>query len=168
MREAIEQHYRDNYDKLVKSIANRVGGVYNAEDVVQEAFYRALKYADTYDQEVSELQTWFGNILKRAMYSFKRDELQQGMVRDGLDPEEPVEDFRALGVSTLKEVHHSIEAVRNPAHREVLRLAFIKGYRPREIVEIVDEGIKNIYTILERFKADMVEKYDYSGTEGSR
>lgn len=167
MREAIEQYYRENYGKLVKSVANRVGGMYNAEDVVQEAFFRALKYSDTYDHEVSELQTWFGNILKRAMYSFKRDELQQGMVRDGLDTEEPVEDFRALGVSTLKEVAEEISQ-KKESHRVVLDLAYIKGYRPREIVEIVDEGIRNIYTILDRFKQEMVDKYEHSGTKVSR
>ena len=133
--------------------------MYNAEDVIQEAFCRALKYIDTFDARYSELGTWFSKIARRAQYDFLRNETLQGLVREEQPKEEPMVDLPALGISTLKELEDHIEA-RKDNHRDILHLAYIKGYRPREIVEIVDDNLANVYTVLKRFKEEMMELYN--------
>jgi len=44
MNKQLERFYKTNYLTLIKRVSHRAGGPYNAEDVVQEAFVRALKY----------------------------------------------------------------------------------------------------------------------------
>lgn len=157
-RQQLEAMYKKSRDMQVKSLANRMGGAYNAEDVVQEAYLRALIHIDTYNPEKATMETWFNRILKRASYDFKRQELQQGLVRDEMDKDEPYENFRSLGFSTMREVAEEI-GKKNDKHKEVLTLAFIKSYRPREISAVVDENIGNINGIIARFKKEMEMKY---------
>ncbi len=156
MREQIEQLYVDNFDNYTRSLANRAGGIHNAEDIVQEAFTRALTYSNTYNGDLSQIQTWFDRILRRALYDFKRDELRQGMTLNMLDPEEPVEEHPGISQATLDELEVEI-GDRKESHKEILTLCFIKGYRPREIVEIIDDNIRNIYLVIDRFKKEMVD-----------
>lgn len=162
MREAISQYYAENYEVLCKTVQGRVGGMYNAEDVVQEAFVRALTYAESFDSVRASLPTWIGTILRRAMFDFKRAELQQGMVREESDPEEPMFDFPERCELTIEGIRKDIEAVSDPEHRDVLRLTYVHQYTPREIEEIMDLGLANIKKVRLRFKNEMVAKY---GTE---
>ena len=85
----LEIHYNRNRDVLTKKLAGRVGTRYNAEDVVQEAYARALKYfrAWTYDGVGTELDSfnrWFTTILNNACREFQYEERGQGMVRAAL------------------------------------------------------------------------------------
>ena len=140
-------------------MAGRVGGLFNAEDVIQEAFYRALKYIDTFNPDNSDMSTWFSKIARRAQYDFMRQETMQGLVREEQPKEEPIVDLPALGISTTIEVEKRIGEYKEN-HQHILRLSYLKGYRPREIVEIVDDNLANVYKVLSRFKADMLEAYD--------
>lgn len=158
MRDEIEALYRENFESQTKALAGRAGGIVNAEDIVQEAYCRALKHQDSFDGSKASLEVWLQRIIKTCMYDFKSKELQQGLVKDEMDKDEPYENFRSLGVSTLKEVVKEIEK-REGNHYYVLYLTYVKGYRPREIGEIVDESARNIENILRRFKSEMVEKY---------
>ena len=159
MREAIGQYYAENYEVLCKTVQGRVGGMYNAEDVVQEAFVRALTYANSFDSVRASLPTWIGTILRRAMFDFKRGELQQGMVREESDPDEPMFEFPATCTITVDEIRKDIDAVADPEHKDVLRLTYVHQYTPREIEEIMDLGLANIKKIRSRFKNEMVAKY---------
>lgn len=81
MREIIEQFYIDNHELYVKRLSRQAGSPSNAEDVVQEAFLRALQYADSYtEREGQNMEKWFNSILRRALVDFKRVETKQGMV----------------------------------------------------------------------------------------
>ena len=60
--EAIELYYRQEYDKLVIRVRGKVG-VDWAEDVVQEAFYRALRYERSFDPARHEMGAWLSRIL---------------------------------------------------------------------------------------------------------
>lgn len=159
MEYELEQFYKQNFNMLCKTVAGRIGGMYNAEDVVQEAFARALTYQETFDVDKSELATWFSRILHRAMYDFKRQELRQGMARDSQDEEEPVYIYPVKENLTMQEIKWDIQKIKNPDHREVIWLTYVKHYRPREISEVMDITASNINLILNRFKREVVEKY---------
>ena len=62
----IEAHYRINYKYLVNRCRGPSRGKHNGEDVVQEAYLRALKYWKAFKYE-QDLNSWINGILKRCL-----------------------------------------------------------------------------------------------------
>ena len=69
----IEQFYKENYNILVKRIQARRMQECDAEDVVQEAFVRALKYADSFNPDFHEIGAWFNTILNNSFKEYRHD-----------------------------------------------------------------------------------------------
>lgn len=158
MRQAIAQLYEDKRDFYLNMVARRAGGEYNAEDVVQEAFKRALLYEEVYDPTKSELGTWFEHILWKALYDFQRDELLQGMAKDDLSRETPETPFLGVTEAAKSQIRKEIDK-KEGISREVLWLTFVKGFNPRDIVSVLDVTIHNTNKIIQRFRKEMVDKY---------
>ena len=78
----IEDYYRENFDSLVIRTINKAGGKANAEDIVQEAFTRALTYYTSYVPDIYEFGAWFSRILDNTSKDFHRVEKNKGMVID--------------------------------------------------------------------------------------
>lgn len=161
MQAQLEQFYRENYDTLVKVTNRRAGGITNAEDVVQEAFTRALTHLHTFNPNLSQFSTWFDRIRRRALFDFKRDELKLGMTSDLMEADEPTIDMGELQLATLQEIAREIE---DHAHSEVLRLHYIFGYQNAAITEITDINKSTVDSIIRRFKVDMGIKYGNPST----
>lgn len=162
MRERIEQFYKDYYDLYVRRNSRRAGGIENAEDIVQEAFCRALKYADSFEiREDKHMETWFNTIVRRSLYDFKRIELKQGMTAATDSGESEAIEISGVDQMMADEIVEAIEGKKNLDHRNVLFLAFLRNYPPRDIVEVLDLNIRNVNTIVDRFKSEMGEKYGY-------
>lgn len=162
MRDKIEQFYKDNYDLYVRRNSRRAGGMENAEDVVQEAFCRALKYADSFETDNGrDLETWFNTIVRRALYDFKRIELKQGMTASIDSGETEAVEIDGVDQAMAEEILKTIEGKDNVDHKNVLFLALVRNYPPRDIVEVLDLGIHNVNTIIGRFKKEMGERYGY-------
>lgn len=153
----LEEFYKREYNNLVKRVNRRAGTPENAEDVVQESFYRAIKYWDSYDDTKKTIGAWFNTILNNALKDFKRDELNYGMCLE-LDEEQldGVEMSQTDG-DMLKRIGMFIDG-KNESHREILDLYFHKGYKPREIAQITDVDNKTIRMAIWRFKEDVKEK----------
>ncbi len=69
----LEKLYRDNRKRYVNMMSrilrhDRAGG----EDVVQEAFCRALKFYGSYDERRGKLETWFNTILFNSLRDNQR------------------------------------------------------------------------------------------------
>lgn len=158
MRQAIAQLYEDRRDLYLNMVARRAGGKYNAEDVVQEAFKRALLYEESYNPTKSGLETWFEHILRKALYDFQRDELLQGMTKDDLSRETPETPFLGVTEGARSQIRKEIDK-KEGVSREVLWLTFVKGFNPRDIVSVLDVTIHNTNKIIQRFRKEMVDKY---------
>ena len=91
----IEQHYRENFDRLSKQWGRRFDNPTIGQDVVQEAYLRAIKYFHTYDQS-QKFDNWFGRILHNA-YKDTRNE-EQGHAHEEID------EFALPGVENSNEV----------------------------------------------------------------
>lgn len=166
MIQTLEQFYKDNFDTLVIQYSRRAGGIENAEDVIQESFYRALRYQDSFNPNIRSFETWFNAIAKRALYDMKRENLRQGMTM--LMEEALVEETTDLDGYVQKmagEIEALIQAKRNSEHRSILYLYFIREYKPSDIVTVVDTSNKTIRQIVWRFKQEVKEKYDYPRTD---
>lgn len=160
MYKLIEQFYKDNYSTLVKRLNRRAGGRENAEDVLQEAFLRALKYGGSFNPERQELGAWFNTIMNNTLVAHQRIVMLDGMSTsyDEAVHEECYE-CDAEEKLLIGEIIEHIEE-RDERHRNILHLFFICGYKVKEVQEVVGGGYKGIQMLIHRFKLTMIEEYD--------
>lgn len=154
----VEAYYRANYNKLVKKVSGRCDTPENAEDIVQNAFVNAITYWGSYDPRIKDFDTWFGVILNNALKRYMKDARRFGTT-DEFDEElhEGVE-MSHLGEELIKKVQGEI-AKKNKSNQEVLSLYFVSGYKPADIVEVLDVPIKTVKQCVLRFKNEVSEKY---------
>lgn len=154
----IEKYYTENYNQLINRVKRRCGGVINAEDVVQEAFARAIKYKDSFDDQRRPYEAWFNTILNNSLRDFQRQERLYGM---NLEFEEEKIDgvsMKEIRATTGREIHRLIAQQEEPK-RTILNLHFNRNYTTREIAEVEDVPLGTIFTTINRFKKEVMEKY---------
>ncbi len=152
----IENHYRKNFNTLVKRIKYRAGTQWNAEDIVQEAYLRALKYAATYRDNL-EFDHWFARIVSNTLKDFKRAERDYAGLEDIGEEDELVEDT-SLPRNIQLEIRRAINDL--PAdQKEIVELHLVFGFELRHIVQIVDKKHATINQTIQRFKKTLKEKY---------
>lgn len=152
----LEQFYRNNFDRFVKRMKNRAGTIQAAEDVVQEAFYRALKYQDSFDP-TQPLENWFNRILNNSLKEYKNKE--KGHIADSFDEDEvDGTDCRMMSQQLWDTVRSEINQY-DGEHYEILSLYFEHQYKPRDICNVVDMKYKTVEQILQRFKRMIKEEY---------
>lgn len=122
-----------------------------AEDVVQEAFTRALKYISLFDPAKGEMGVWFNGILFNALRDLQNEELgHQELYRDiCIIDMFPAEEWKTLE----KPVANLISNVANDKHKQILHLFFVKGYTSKQVAQIVPETTQtNVTTVVMRFR----------------
>jgi len=155
--EVMTKFYHDNQRVLHKRVANRAGGAYNAEDVVQEAFCRALKYWDSFNPNVKEIGAWFNTILNNTLKDFKREELMYGMCVEFDENQYKGTELSLTDHHMMVKVTDLINAKRDNT-RDILDLYYLQGYNPRDIEQVLDVSNKSIRMAVWRFKDEVKEK----------
>lgn len=155
--DTIEKYYRDNFERLVKKVSYRVGGIPNAEDVVQESFARALKYKRAYDPETQQFGGWFNTIINNATKDFKRDS------RPATQSEEDTEITEPLDSSVFKRqmVDCLLRELRDKSTRaaQALKLYLFMEFTMKEVAHVTDYSPYTIRQMAYDFRQDMKEKY---------
>lgn len=154
--EVVDQHYRKYYDRLVRSLW-RVVGPDNAEDVVQEAYARALKYWSSFDADVSTFPTWFSTILKNAT----SDNLSS---RRGAPAQLEIHDhMKVLGASggafeqaRLSDIADRL-GLEAPEAKKAITMVLIEGYTSQEAAEVCDLTPTNVRKVVERFRKKLCD-----------
>lgn len=149
-----EEFYRLHYNPLVKKTSFKTEGkVEDAEDIVQEAFTRAWKYRDSFNEEKTFIN-WFGKILSNSYKDWKREKYNHPRMEDFVeenlelivDPENKESIFKIL----LK-----IEDEDSGEKKEILRLHFIHGFSYVEITEIMNLPYTRVLWAIKSFKSKM-------------
>lgn len=158
MKNVLEQHYVSNSPRFVKSISNRLrGDLHSAEDVVQEAYCRALQYLDSCKSE-EEFPKWFSTILNRSFKDWKKDRRESPLTV------EIKEEHLSTGKDFLEkykiceEIAGDINNLKEP-QKEVCTLYFLKGYTPIDIAKVMDINYNTLKKSISRFKNTMREQY---------
>jgi len=115
-----------------------VGNAIEAEDVMQEAFLKALTKIDTYEGKVS-----FGAWLKKIVINRSLDELKKRKVKFvELNEKIPDEESVSINVSEIQmeKLKKAIQQLPD-GYRVVLSLYLLEGYDHEEISQIL--GISN-------------------------
>lgn len=145
--EFIEAYYRENYKERLKFARKRVGN-YNlalAEEALQEAFTKALKYFKTYDEN-EDFEAWFGKILVNCINDVKRIEGDRGVSR----VETPEHDYITT-VNFTKEVV-DLFSHESPRNQEILNMYFFYGYKSREVAEFMHMSHDVVRDVIRTFR----------------
>lgn len=151
----IEEHYRANRQRLVKRLSFRAGSHEDGEDIVQEAYYRALKYQKSFDG--SNFDRWFNTILvntlrehKNAMKGYSTAEYDEN--------EEEAAPCVLMPRRIMLEVFASIKQ-RPAAQQEILMLFFEQEYTAKDISKILPYSYAQVHQTIQRFRNELKEVY---------
>lgn len=150
----IEEHYRKNHFNLVKRMSFRAGDA--AEDVVQEAYARALKYYKSYDPKFP-FDVWLKRILNNCLKEQKN--LEKGHIAISFEEEEQdgtvCNQFSEQMVAEIGDLIDTKSAVA----KDVLHYHFNQGYTAKEVSELTEYTYSNCHQIIRRFREELREIY---------
>jgi RNA polymerase sigma factor (sigma-70 family) len=156
--EQIEDMYTDKYEDLVRIYKSRAGEN-DVEDVVQEAFYRALLYKDSFNPEYISLSNWLTSILNNCLRDMLREKRDGAVMHDS--EHEPTIDDRCPSDTELEaKILKGIEA-KGGNTRQILWLYFIMGCKADEIHQTVGGSYSAVTSRVEEFKRECQAKYGH-------
>jgi RNA polymerase sigma-70 factor (ECF subfamily) len=152
-----QQAFSELYDRhaaIALGIVTRVvGNRQMAEEIVQEAFWRVWKQAETYDATQASFRTWFLVIARRMAIDALRQIQRRPQSADGEQAEIALERTEAdTNVAETVERDATRTTVRkaldelSPEQREVLEMAYFKGKTRREIAAETQTPLGTIHT----------------------
>lgn len=154
----LEQIFKDKYDDLVRIYKSRAGEN-DVEDVIQEAFYRALHYKDSFNPTFISLENWLTSIMNNCLRDMLREKRDGQAMHDS--EHDPAIDDRCPSDTELEaRIMLDIES-RGGNTRQILWLYFVMGHKSQDIHKIVGGSYSVVTTICERFKGQCQERYGH-------
>ena len=151
----IEQHYIENYRKFVKRITFRAGTEWDAEDIVQDAYERALRYSNK--AGILNFDKWFNTLLNNSLKDFKNNE--KGFSSSVFDEDENEgTNCDSYPSRVVLEINQLIET-KSIAQIEVLNLWFKEEFSPIDISKITLHSHSSARQIIKRFRDELRELY---------
>lgn len=155
MLNLIENHFKDNRQKLVKKMTFRAGSPEAGEDVVQTAYERAIRYRRSCDPE--RFNQWFSMLLNNALRDYKNAE--KGFIYVELDDEDQeTMECPSYPESIMREIFELIDT-KSADQIEVLTLYFKQGYSALDITHITEFPYKRNHQIIQRFRNELKDLY---------
>lgn len=151
----IEKSFRENYNKTLKRMSFRAGTVWAAEDVVMEAYYRALKYQRSFDG--TNWDRWFSTILNNTLREHKNQEKGYTPVEFDEDEDEGTQCTNYSG-HVMAQVYELIQT-KSLIQIEILMLYFHQEYTARDISRVTEYKYSQIHQIIYRFKQELKDLY---------
>lgn len=148
----LTEHYNKNFKKLVKKMSFRSGTQWAAEDIVQEAYARALKYIGSF-QDGKDFNNWFTTILNNSLYEHQN--VERGMVV----PEEVDEPLVELPSGLLEDVRRLMKR-ESKEHQEILHLHFVLDYSAQDISKVTNNTYANSSKVIQRFRNNVKQLYN--------
>ncbi len=152
----IEDYYVDNFRRKVKLISRILrGDLASAEDVVQEAFARAIRFYPTYDDKRGTIDKWFNSIMFNALHDMQKN--PNGVTQTSPEVLSVGDTLEGVNLTHSPDLNNyilsHIEEVENEKHKRILELFFILGYTSKEISQIETKTSQtNVTTLVMRFR----------------
>lgn len=155
----LEKHYRKNYKQLVKNHTYYCNNKHTAEEVVQEAYCKALEYWET----CVEFDLWFHKILWNCLRDKQHEEMMHGAVVSGYQPDSIARDGGQLNTMRLNDIMNAIYRfgvfdTTKDDHQYILRLLFVHGYDYVDVSKLVKLNITGIRKVVQRFRNTLREQ----------
>lgn len=153
----IEKHYRANRAKHVKWLTFKAGSVEAAEDIIQEAYCRVLRYIGSY-READDFNKWFNRIVFRCLIDYKNEE-------NGHTDEEFIEE-EADGKPCSQYADHVMRDVfdlistKSVVQQEVLGMYYEMEYSAKDISRITEHSYAMCHKMISRFREELRTLYN--------
>ena len=151
----IESYFREHYKKFVKKMYFRTGTEADAEDVVQESFARALKYAPK--ARIEHFGKWFSLVLTNTLRDHMNASKGYSAVEEEDVPEESV-DCNGYPKRVMQEIRELV-ATKSAVQIEVLEMHLFEEYTAKEISEITPYSYAQVHQIILRFRNELKTLY---------
>lgn len=150
-----KEFYDERYKVQVKTIRRHLKQDFEqAEDVVQEAYSRAIKYQASYNPKLSSINTWFNSI----MFNILRELKNKTQYSESYN-EETMSDLWAEE-RTHEAFEKELNLLKNEKHRHIVELFYRLGYTTVEISQVVPNTTQtNTTTIVSRFRKSLEKKH---------
>lgn len=154
MYSIIEKHYLHNHKQFIKYATYKLNIKEEAEDAVQEAYCRALKYIHTF-QEGMHFGHWFSRILSNTIKDAISDKYGRANLEELDEQQIEGKEEKFLEKRMLEHISLEINSMQNEEHREILELYFSYGFTPQEIKELSPASKRVIRRVLDAFKRSL-------------
>lgn len=153
--EQIHQHYVENRDTLIKKMLRRAGTEWASEDIVQETYYRALKYASSFKGD--DIARWINTIYNNALREYKNQEKGYSQI----DDESPEASYECPTYvkHLMKDVYDLVDT-KSESQKEILYLYFQQEYGAKNISEITQYSYGQVHKVISRFREELRELYE--------
>lgn len=151
----IEQHYLENRPRVLKWLRAKCGDEASAEDVLQESYYRALRYRESCRPE--EIGQWISRIQLRCLIDHLNE--ANGRQHDALDEDNGgIVDCPQFTEQVKREISAIIS--RKPkAQQEILSMYVDMEYSATDISKITEYSYAQCHKTIQRFREEMRELY---------
>lgn len=150
--------YEAKYDDLVRVYKSRAGEN-DVEDVVQEAFYRALHYKDSFNPTFISLENWFTSIVNNCLNDMLREKRDGAAMHDS--EHEPLINDRCPSDEDLEEKIMLDIAQKRGDTRQIIWLYFVMGYGLKDIHMAIGGSYYNVNRATSDFRDYCQNKYGY-------
>lgn len=154
----VEAHFKQNRRYLIH-VASRFKNE-EAEDIVQETYYRALKFIHTANSDSpAKFNAWVLSILRNVGL--------QSLNREALDNIDDYEDHESLAFEEpfllhdffKKKIKADISAMDEGLKKDVLTWYFVRGYPEKDVYELTRASRTYIFNIVRRYRDDLIKVY---------
>jgi len=156
--EQLEQIFKDKYDDLVRIYQSRAGAN-DVEDMVQEGFYRALHYKDSFNPKFISLENWLTSIFNNCLKDLLREKRDGKMMHDS--EHEPTIKSRCPSDVEVEEKIMLDISQKTGNTKQILWLYFVMGHKAESIHKIVGGSYSAVTSRVEEFRRSCQEKYGH-------
>lgn len=166
--ELINELFQQKMNLIYKYLVKLGCSKDNAEDIVQDTFYKALKYIDGIQYD--KISAWLFKVAINKYYDLCRKNnrhihlnIDEDIFKESLADSNLVEDF-ILDLEKKEEILQILNSISN-INKNLLFFKYDAGLSYKEIAELLDINEKTVKTYLfrarEQFKKLWRDKYEY-------
>lgn len=153
----VEQHYNSKgRDALLARSLRRVGEFW-AEDCVQTAYERAVKYHENLPIDYVGINRYMQIVLTNVINDYVNNKIEQVEVEEHHRESRELDD-EALDKDYLLKVLEFLKTYEEDL-RGIIYMVVFQGEKPREVSRIFDVREDNIRKICQRFREDVRGKF---------
>lgn len=157
--ELLEQHFRKNKRKLINFLNKPLNGDVNlAEDIVQEAFSRALMYYETFSGDEEKFPAWFNKVLFNVYCDTTRKIKKEEVESIGRHLYIEDIDYCAL-IEQRESIRKVINSIDNERDKTVLTYFYLYGYSYLDIEGMTGVKENSARQICYRFRVSLKDKW---------
>lgn len=147
-----EDFYKDNYNRVVNYVKNKITNHEDAEDLTSEVFVYCYTHYDEYDPEKGSLMTWLYLIVNSRIKNYYRDHVTNAdietvsevMADESIDLDEGIylEQLRTVLMKAIKTLP--------PRDQKVIMMSYFENKSGDEIARALSISPGNVRVILHR------------------